>query len=97
MLCGEVSRRVSPLFFHEKRMIPGSGGAGKFRGGLGQEMRIENESPTPIAMSFKAERTTYPAPGLAGGRPGGAATCGSTASASTTRLWPLPTHDKCVD
>ena len=52
-------------------MIPGSGGAGKFRGGLGQEIRIENESPTPIVMSFMAERTTYAAPGLAGGRPGG--------------------------
>ena len=66
----EIAERNSPLFFHEKRMIPGSGGAGKFRGGLGQEIRIENESPTPIVMSFTAERTTYPAPGLAGGRPG---------------------------
>src|SRR5262245_10433833 len=52
-------------------MIPGSGGAGQCRGGLGQEIRIENESPTPIVMSFMAERTTYPAPGLAGGRSGG--------------------------
>ena len=34
-------------------------------------MRIENESPTPIVMSFMAERTTYPAPGLAGGGAGG--------------------------
>src|SRR5712692_1280413 len=67
----EIAERNSPLFFHEKRMIPGSGGTGKFRGGLGQEIRIENESPTPIVMSFMAERTTYPAPGLAGGRPGG--------------------------
>ena len=67
----EIAERNSPLIFHEKRMIPGSGGAGKFRGGLGQEIRIENESPTPIVMSFMAERTTYPAPGLAGGRPGG--------------------------
>ena len=43
----EIAERNSPLFFHEKRMIPGSGGAGKFRGGLGQEMRIENESRFP--------------------------------------------------
>jgi N-methylhydantoinase B len=67
----EVAERNSPLFFHYKRMSPGSGGAGRFRGGLGQEMRIENESPTPIVMSFMAERTTYPAPGLAGGGAGG--------------------------
>ena len=58
----EIAERNGPLFFHEKRMIPGPDGAGQFRGGLGQEMRIENESPTPIVMSFKAERTTYPAP-----------------------------------
>jgi N-methylhydantoinase B len=67
----EVAERNSPLFFHEKRMSPGSGGAGRFRGGLGQQIRIENESPTPIVMSFMAERTTYPAPGLAGGGAGG--------------------------
>jgi len=51
--------------------LAGSGGRVKFRRGLGQEIRIENESPTPIVMSFMAERTTYPAPGLAGGRAGG--------------------------
>jgi N-methylhydantoinase B len=67
----EVAERNSPLFFHYKRMRPGSGGAGRFRGGLGQDILIESRSPRPIVLSVMAERTTYPAPGLAGGSAGG--------------------------
>jgi N-methylhydantoinase B len=67
----EVAERHSPLFFHYKRMRPGSGGRGRFRGGLGQDVLIESRSPTPIVVSFMVERTIFPAPGLAGGGPGG--------------------------
>jgi N-methylhydantoinase B len=67
----EVAERNSPLFFHYKRMRAGSGGRGRFRGGLGQDILIESRSPRPIVVSFMAERTTFPAPGLAGGGPGG--------------------------
>jgi N-methylhydantoinase B len=67
----EVAERNSPLFFHYKRMRPGSGGAGRFRGGVGQDILIESQSPRPIVVSFMAERTTFPAPGLAGGGAGG--------------------------
>jgi N-methylhydantoinase B len=67
----EVAERNSPLFFHYKRMRPGSGGRGRFRGGLGQDVLIESRSPRPIIVSFMAERTTFPAPGLAGGGAGG--------------------------
>ena len=52
-------------------MRSGSGGAGKFRGGLGQDILLENESPRPIVASFMAERTKYAAPGFAGGDDGG--------------------------
>jgi N-methylhydantoinase B len=67
----EVAERQSPLFFHHKRLRPGSGGAGRFRGGLGQDILIESESERPIIVSFMAERTRFPAPGLAGGSDGG--------------------------
>jgi N-methylhydantoinase B len=67
----EVAERNSPLFFHYKRMRSGSGGRGRFRGGLGQDMLIESESRRPIVVSFMAERTRFPAPGLAGGGAGG--------------------------
>jgi N-methylhydantoinase B len=67
----EVAERNGPLFFHHKRLRPGSGGAGRFRGGLGQEVLMESESETPITLSFMAERTGFPAPGFAGGGDGG--------------------------
>ena len=67
----EVAERQSPLFFHYKRLRRGSGGAGRFRGGLGQDILIESRSPRPIVLSVMAERTKFPAPGLAGGAAGG--------------------------
>src|SRR4029453_13617675 len=67
----EVVERNAPLFFHWKRMRSGSGGAGKHRGGLGQGGLFAFESKRPIVLSFMAERTRFPAPGLAGGKPGG--------------------------
>jgi N-methylhydantoinase B len=67
----EVAERQSPLFFHYKRLRPSSGGAGRFRGGLGQDILIESRSPRPIVLSVMAERTKFPAPGLAGGAAGG--------------------------
>jgi N-methylhydantoinase B len=67
----EVSERDSPLFTHYRRLRPGSGGAGKFRGGLGQDVLLENTHETPIAVVFLAERLRYPAPGARGGLPGG--------------------------
>jgi len=67
----EVAERNSPLFVRYKRMRPGSGGAGRFRGGLGQDILLESRSERPIVVSFMAERTKYPAPGFAGGQDGG--------------------------
>jgi N-methylhydantoinase B len=66
----EVAERNSPLFFHYKRLRPRSGGKGRFRGGLGQDVLIESESERPIVVSFMAERTRFPASGLAGGGDG---------------------------
>src|SRR5256712_1994740 len=67
----EVAERNSPLFFHEKRLLPGSGGVGKFRGGPGPDILFECESEAPIVASVMAERTKFPAPGFAGGADGG--------------------------
>jgi N-methylhydantoinase B len=67
----EVAERNSPLFFREKRLTAGSGGAGRFRGGLGQDIVFECESDVPIVTSFMAERTKFAAPGFEGGGDGG--------------------------
>ena len=66
----EISEHIAPLRFHHKRLRPDSGGAGRHRGGLGQEILLESRSDTPIAVSFLAERTRFPAFGIEGGQPG---------------------------
>jgi len=67
----EIVERDTPLFTVFKRLTPGSGGCGEFRGGLGQEVLMENRHPTPIAVIFLAERLRKAAPGMRGGGAGG--------------------------
>jgi N-methylhydantoinase B len=66
----EIIERDTPFFTHYKRLLPGSGGKGQFRGGLGQELLLENRHPTPLATVFIVERLKFPAPGVAGGSEG---------------------------
>src|SRR5262245_33545330 len=66
----ELIERNSPLLVHCKSLRSGSGGAGRYRGGLGQEIEFEVVSDTPIGIIFMAERCRYPAPGLGGGEAG---------------------------
>ena len=67
----EIMETVAPVRVRHKRLVPASGGAGRFRGGLGQAVAFENLSPKPLTVSFLAERTRFAATGLFGGRPGG--------------------------
>jgi N-methylhydantoinase B len=66
----EVMEQLAPMRVHYRRMRPGSAGQGKFRGGLGQDILIENLAQGTSAVSFLAERTKSPAPGIAGGADG---------------------------
>jgi N-methylhydantoinase B len=66
----ELIERNSALFVHKKELRAGSGGAGKFRGGLGQEIEFEVVSDTPVGIIFMAERCRFPAPGMQGGEAG---------------------------
>ncbi|MBT5110517.1 MAG: hydantoinase B/oxoprolinase family protein [Rhodospirillaceae bacterium] len=66
----EISERNSPLFCRFKRFASGSGGAGKQRGGLGQEIEFVSESERPILALFMTERTQIAAPGFDGGGDG---------------------------
>jgi N-methylhydantoinase B len=66
----EISEHIAPLRFRHKRLRPDSGGPGRHRGGLGQEILVECRSGTPIAVSFLAERTVFPAFGIEGGQAG---------------------------
>lgn len=66
----ELIERNSPMFVHKKALRAGSGGAGRFRGGLGQEIEFEVMSETPVGIIFMAERCRFPAPGMQGGEAG---------------------------
>ncbi|MFM9848271.1 MAG: hydantoinase B/oxoprolinase family protein [Hyphomicrobiaceae bacterium] len=66
----ELIERNSALFIHRKELRSGSGGEGRYRGGLGQEIHVEIRSETPVGMIFMAERCRFPAPGFGGGAQG---------------------------
>lgn len=66
----ELIERNAPMLMHRKALRSGTGGAGRHRGGLGQEIAFEITSETPVGMIFMAERCRFPAPGAAGGEAG---------------------------
>jgi 5-oxoprolinase (ATP-hydrolysing) len=69
-----IETRV-PVLVLEKAFVPGSGGAGKHRGGLGQRVRLRkrHEDGLPMLVSVYPEGVRNPIPGLFGGAPGGGA------------------------
>jgi N-methylhydantoinase B len=66
----ELVERNAPLFVARKELRTDSGGEGRFRGGLGQEIAFEVTSETPIGVIFMAERCRFAAPGMLGGEAG---------------------------
>lgn len=66
----EVIEAVAPIRMHKRELIPDSGGAGKFRGGLGQEMVLEVITGLPATHSCMYDRTKFPAQGFLGGQAG---------------------------
>ena len=66
----EVWENLTGMTFLAKRLLPDSGGAGRFRGGLGQEISMRNDSAHSYAVSCLAGRTDFPPAGLLGGQPG---------------------------
>ena len=66
----EVVEGQAAWRFECKELVPDSGGAGRFRGGLGQRIRMRSVAAGSMAVSFLAERTRIPAPGLLGGHEG---------------------------
>ena len=72
VVCGsmEIIEATAPLRIWRKEFAPDSGGPGRFRGGLGQEMALELLSPAPATLSLFVDRRFHPARGILGGRPG---------------------------
>ena len=66
----ELVESVSPLFLECRELIQDSGGAGKFRGGLGQRMVLKVRSKEPVQHSPMYDRILFAAKGFKGGLSG---------------------------
>jgi N-methylhydantoinase B len=66
----EAFESIAPLIVWKKELRTDSGGPGRQRGGLGQEIIVEVVSKEPLRLSLLADRIKNPAPGLLGGQPG---------------------------
>jgi N-methylhydantoinase B len=66
----EVVESLSPLLMRRRELRPDSGGAGTWRGGLGQLTEFTNRAPGGWSVSCIVDRTRHPAAGLLGGRSG---------------------------
>ena len=67
----EAFESIAPLVVWKKELRQDSGGPGRFRGGLGQEIVVEVVAPEPLRLSLLSDRHKYPPQGLAGGARGG--------------------------
>jgi len=67
----EATEAITPLVIWRKELRQNSGGAGRYRGGLGQVMEVGSREDAPFGIFARFERVTYPARGRHGGGPGG--------------------------
>jgi N-methylhydantoinase B len=72
VVCGsmEIIEALSPLRIWRKELACDSGGPGRFRGGLGQDVEVELTGKQPATLSLLVERVRHPARGVLGGEPG---------------------------
>ncbi|MGE5202745.1 MAG: hydantoinase B/oxoprolinase family protein [Acidobacteriota bacterium] len=66
----EATESVAPVVFRRREFRESSGGAGKFRGGLGQVIELGGADGAPIALLCNFERVKNPARGRNGGGKG---------------------------
>jgi len=66
----EVLEAITPIVIWRKELRQNSGGAGQFRGGLGQRMVVGNREKAEFAIFGTFDRVKNPARGRNGGKPG---------------------------
>jgi N-methylhydantoinase B len=67
----EITETIAPVVVWKKEYRQDSGGAGQYRGGLGQVMEVEHREGAPFGIFATFERVKHPARGRDGGAPGG--------------------------
>jgi len=68
----EAFESLAPLVVWQKEFRQDSGGPGRFRGGLGQDIEVEVVAPGTVRLSLLSDRIKHPPHGLLGGGDGGA-------------------------
>jgi N-methylhydantoinase B len=66
----EITENAAPLVIWRKEYRPGSGGAGEYRGGVGQVMEFAHRDGEAFAVSKMFDRVQHPPRGRQGGEPG---------------------------
>jgi N-methylhydantoinase B len=66
----EALESSAPLLFTRKEFRADSGGAGTYRGGLGQDIEVRNTTGTPLRVALLGDRAQHPALGVNGGSAG---------------------------
>lgn len=66
----EVNEVTAPLIIRRREYRAGSGGAGRYRGGLGQVIEIAHAEGAPFVISKMFDRIRHPARGRRGGSAG---------------------------
>lgn len=66
----EATEQVGPVIIWRKELRPDSGGAGKYRGGLGQYMEVGAREGHEFDFQAMFDRVNHPARGRAGGQDG---------------------------
>jgi N-methylhydantoinase B len=66
----EVWETLTHTTIESKRLLPDSGGPGRWRGGLGQEVVLRNDTGHGIVTLGMGNRTMFPARGMFGGGDG---------------------------
>ncbi len=72
----EATEHAGPVIIWRKELRPDSGGAGKYRGGLGQFMEVGAIEGHEFDFQAMFDRVDHPARGRQGGAPGAATTIG---------------------
>ena len=94
----EITEAMTPLVFWRKELRRDSGGAGRYRGGLGQTIEVGSREDAPFAIFARFQRVKYPAAGRGGGADGAGGTLhlasGAVVAPRGTQV--IPTGERLV-